>query len=146
MSSEDGCRLVVTHQLWHTLSSSQGASASNGKFSDDDVELEGEEEDSFAIPAHRKLLAGVSPRFRQLLEGQGRARVAVPGVASLALLDVVAFVYTGRIQFRAVTPLRICGNLQQRGLPLWMAKPLQQTVLSADLVKIRKILTVRKKI
>ena len=99
MSSEDGCRLVVTHHLW-SLTSSQDTSASRGKFSDDDVEVEGEEEDSFAIPAHRKLLAGVSPKFRQLLVDQGRARVVVPGVTSLALLDVVAFVYTGRIQFK----------------------------------------------
>jgi len=47
---------------------------------------------------------------------------------------------------RAVTPLRICGNLQQRGLPLWIAKPLRQTGISADLVKTRVILTVTQKI
>ena len=46
---------------------------------------------------------------------------------------------------RAATLLRICGNLRQRGLPLWVAKPLRQTGLSADLVKTRKILTDRQK-
>ena len=46
---------------------------------------------------------------------------------------------------RAATPLRICGNLRQRGLPLQMAKPLRQTGLSADLVKTWKILTIRQK-
>jgi len=49
---------------------------------------------------------------------------------------------TSFVLYRAVTHLRICGNLQQRGLPLRMAKPLRQKGLSADLVKTRKILTV----
>ena len=99
MSLEDGRRLVVTHQRRR-----RAGRAAAGRFTDDDLEVVGGEGEPIAIPAHRRVLASASARFQQLVEGmgeqEGRGRLVVEGVTSLALLDVIAFIYTGRVQFR----------------------------------------------
>ena len=105
MSLEDGRRLVVTHQHLHQDASRQDfgmAAVAAGRFTDDDVEVVGGEGEPLAVPAHRRILASASTRFRRLVEGmkeQGGRRLVVEGVTSLALLDVIAFIYTGKVQF-----------------------------------------------